>query len=209
MRPAKFPLMSRPSLIVCLPLAAALSLGACDKAKPSNEQGAGNAATAETMPAASAPATPAAPEGGKPDRSHKGEAMPAMPFAEPGGAPATLGSFRGHPVLVNLWATWCAPCVKELPTLDALAARETGKMAVVAISMDMGGDAQVQPFWKSHGLTALTAYTDAKNRLLTATGAAELPTTILYDSKGKEVWRASGGMDWTGPDAAKLLAEAR
>jgi thiol-disulfide isomerase/thioredoxin len=197
----------RPSLIACLPLLAALSLGACDKAKPSNEQGAGNMATAEVSPPA--PTNPPLPVGSKLDRSHKGDAMPAMPFAAPGGAPATLGSFRGHPVLVNFWATWCAPCVKELPTLDALAARETGKMAVVAIGMDMGGDAQVQPFWKSHGLTALTAYTDAKNGLLTATGAAELPTTILYDSKGKEVWRASGGMDWTGPDAAKLLAETQ
>ena len=201
--------LSRPSLIACLPLVAALSLGGCDKAKPSNEQGADNAATAAAAPTVPVPAAPAAPEGGKVDRSHKGEAMPAMPFAQPGGAPATLASFRGHPLLVNFWATWCAPCVKELPTLDALAGRETGKMAVVAISMDMGGDAQVQPFWKSHGLTALTAYTDSKNALLTATGAAELPTTILYDAKGKEVWRASGGLDWTGADAAKLLAEAR
>ena len=200
---------SAPSLIACLPLVAALLVAGCDKAKPSNEQGAGNANVAAAASPTAAPAAPAGPEGGKLDRTHKGEAMPAMPFAEPGGAPATLGSFRGHPVLVNLWATWCAPCVKELPTLDALAARETGKMAVVAISMDMGGDAQVQPFWKSHGLTALTAYTDAKNGLLTATSAAELPTTILYDSKGKELWRASGGMDWTGPDAAKLLAEAK
>ena len=199
----------RPSLIACLPLVAALSLAGCDKAKPSNEQGAGNANVAAATPPATAPAAPAAPTGSKVDRSHKGEAMPAMPFAEPGGAPATLGSFRGHPVLVNLWATWCAPCVKELPTLDALAAQETGKMAVVAVSMDMGGDAQVQPFWKSHGLAALTAYTDAKNGLLSATGAAELPTTILYDAKGREVWRVSGGMDWTGPDAAKLLAEAK
>jgi len=200
---------ARSSLIACLPLVAALLVAGCDKAKPSNEQGAGNANVATAAPPAAAPAAPAGREGGKLDRTHKGEAMPAMPFAEPGGAPATLGSFRGHPVLVNLWATWCAPCVKELPTLDALAARETGKMAVVAISMDMGGDAEVQPFWKSHGLTALTAYTDAKNGLLTATSAAELPTTILYDSKGKELWRASGGMDWTGPDAAKLLAEAK
>ncbi len=202
-------------LIACLPLVAALSLGACDKAKPSNEQGAGNAAVAVATPPPTAPAAgPTAPESGKVDRSHvdrmhRGDAMPAMPFAQPGGAPATLASFRGHPVLVNFWATWCAPCVKELPTLDALASRETGKMAVVAISMDMGGDAQVQPFWKSHGLTALTAYTDVKNGLLTATGAAELPTTILYDAEGKEVWRASGGLDWTGADAAKLLAEAR
>jgi len=198
---------SAPSLIACLPLVAILSVAGCDKAKPANGQGADNATVAASP--ATPQAAPAAPEGSKVDRSHKGDAMPAMPFASPGGAAATLGSFRGHPVLVNLWATWCAPCVKELPTLDALAARETGRMAVVAVSEDMGGDAQVGPFWKSHGLTALTAYTDAKNRLLTATGAAELPTTILYDAKGKEIWRASGGMDWAGADAAKLLAEAK
>ncbi|WBO22605.1 TlpA family protein disulfide reductase [Sphingomonas abietis] len=156
-----------------------------------------------------ADAFPTAPAADGVDRSHKGEAMPAMPFAAPGGAPATLASFRGHPALVNLWATWCAPCVKELPALDQLAADSTGKMAVVAISEDMGGDADVQPFWKSHGIKALTAYTDAKNKLMTAVGAAELPVTILYDAKGKEVWRTAGGKDWTGPDMAKLLAESR
>jgi hypothetical protein len=82
-------------------------------------------------------------------------------------------------------------------------------MAVVAISEDMNGDADVQPFWKSHGIKALTAYTDAKNKLMTAVGAAELPITILYDSKGKEVWRTAGGKDWTGPEMAKLIAEAK
>ena len=123
MRPSLCSSLARPSLIACLPLVAALSLGACDKAKPSNEQGAGQGNIAAATVSAAAPAAPAAPEAGKLDRSHKGETMPAMPFAAPGGAPATLGSFRGHPVLVNFWATWCAPCVKELPTLDALAAR--------------------------------------------------------------------------------------
>ena len=188
------------SLIACLPLVAVLGIAGCDKAKPSNEQA--NAA------APVAQAAPAAPEAGAIDRSHKGEAMPAMPFAAPGGGPATLGAFRGHPVLVNMWATWCAPCVKELPSLDALAAREAGKLQVVAISQDMGGDAQVQPFWKSHGIKTLVAYTDPKNRVMNAAAVGDLPTTILYDSKGKEVLRVSGGLDWTGPDAAKLLAEA-
>lgn len=131
-----------------------------------------------------------------------------MPFAAPGGAPATLTSFRGHPVLVNLWATWCGPCVKELPALDALAARETGKLAVITVSQDMGGDKQVQPFWKAHGMKALTAYTDTKNQLMVAMAAGDLPTTILYDAKGHELWRMSGGMDWTGPEAARLIAEA-
>src|SRR6202012_4119028 len=110
------------SVIVCLPLIAALGIAGCDKAKPANEQAnPGNNVAPAT-------AFPTAPQGDGVDRSHKGEAMPAMPFAQPGGAPATLASFRGHPVLVNLWATWCAPCVKELPALDSLAANSTGTM---------------------------------------------------------------------------------
>ena len=191
------------ALITCLPLVAALAIAGCDKPKPANEQ-----ASAGNNGAAPA-AFPTAPAADGVDRSHKGQAMPAMPFASPGGAPATLASFRGHPALVNLWATWCAPCVKELPALDALAANSTGKMAVVAISEDMNGDADVQPFWKSHGIKALTAYTDKSNKLMTAVGAAELPVTILYDSKGKEVWRVAGGKAWDGAEMAKLIAEAK
>jgi thiol-disulfide isomerase/thioredoxin len=189
------------SLIGCLPLILVLGIAGCDKPKPANEQASAGpvATTAPTIPTAT-------PADGV-DRSHKGMAMPAMPFAQPGGAPATLTSFRGHPLLVNLWATWCAPCVKELPALDSLAANSTGKMAVVAISEDMNGDADVQPFWKSHGIKALTAYTDKANKLMAAAGVAELPVTVLYDSKGKEVWRVAGGKDWAGPDMAKLIAE--
>jgi thiol-disulfide isomerase/thioredoxin len=190
------------SLISCLPLMVALGIAGCDKPKPANEQ----ASAAPSAPAA--PAIPTAAPGGV-DRTHKGDALPAMPFAQPGGAPATLTSFRGHPVLVNLWATWCAPCVKELPALDSLAANSTGKLAVVAISEDMNGDADVQPFWQSHGIKALTAYTDKANKLMNAVGAGELPITILYDAKGKEVWRVAGGKDWTGPEMAKLIAEAK
>lgn len=189
------------SLIVCLPLLVILGTAGCDKPKPSTEQ----ASASASMPISGAPAVP---QPDRVDRSHKGTQMPAMPFAAPGGAPATLASFRGHPVLVNLWATWCGPCVKELPALDALASRETGKMAVVAVSQDMGGDKQVQPFWKGRQVKALTPYTDPKNELMTAIGAAELPTTVLYDAKGHEVWRTAGGLDWTGADAARLLAEA-
>ena len=143
------------------------------------------------------------------DRSHKGQVLPAMPFAAPGGAPATFGAFRGHPLLVNLWATWCAPCVKELPSLDALAAREKGKLAVVAISEDDGGDAQVGPFFKAHDITNLVGYTDAKMKMTGPLGVAGLPTTMLFDGRGKEVWRTTGGRDWTSAETAALLAEAR
>jgi thiol-disulfide isomerase/thioredoxin len=186
------------SLIVRLPLVAALALGGCDKAKP--DAGQANAA-------ASAPVAAPSPEGSETSRDHKGLALPAMPFDAPGGGPATFGKWRGKPVLVNLWATWCAPCVKELPTLDALAAK--GGVSVVAISEDNGGDAQVGPFWKAKGLKALTPYTDQHMRLMTALQIDTLPTTILFDGRGKEVWRVTGGMDWTGDKAAKLLAEAK
>ena len=196
------PSLPRP-LIVCLPLVIALGIAGCDKPKPANEQA--NAAQNMAVPAGGP--TPGADEGVI-DRSHKGEPMAAMPFAAPGGAPATLGGFRGRPLLVNLWATWCGPCVKELPTLDVLAAREQGKLAVVAISQDNGGDAQVGPFWKSHGLKTLTPYTDPKMALMNALGIDVLPTTILYDAQGKEVWRVVGGKDWTGAEAAKLIGEA-
>jgi thiol-disulfide isomerase/thioredoxin len=199
------PLSSAP-LIACLPLMLALGIAGCDKAKPANEQ----ASAGNTALASSAPAQPAAPAAAdeKLDRSHKGEAMPGMPFVAPDGAPATLGGFRGHPVLVNLWATWCGPCVKELPALDALSAREVGKLSVVAVSQDMDGPAKVPGFWKAHGIKSLTAYTDSKMALTNALKANELPVTVLYDGKGKEVWRVSGGLDWTGDKAAKLIAEA-
>jgi thiol-disulfide isomerase/thioredoxin len=193
-------------VITCLPLVLALGIAGCDKAKPAPEQ-ANAAANAATNVAVSEP--PPAPGEGKADRSHKGLALPAMPFAAPGGGPATFGAFRGSPLLVNLWATWCGPCVKELPSLNALATREAGHLAVVAVSQDSGGDAAVGPFWKAHGLTALTPYTDTKMHLALALQADSLPTTILFDAKGKEVWRIMGGTDWTGPAAAKLLAEAK
>ena len=188
------------SLIVCLPLLALLVVAGCDKPKPKPEQA--NAS-------AQAGAPELGPNGNILDRSHKGEAMPAMPFSAPGGAPATLTAFRGRPVLVNLWATWCGPCVKELPALDALAKSEAGKVKVIAVSQDLGGDKQVQPFWKAHGMRNLVAYTDPKMALMNALKIDVLPTTILYDSRGREVWRVIGGKDWTSADAAKLLAEAR
>ncbi len=190
------------SLIACLPLVIAFTVAGCDKAKPDG----GQADLAAPAPAAPAPAAPS-PDGGETSRAHKGLALPAMPFDAPGGGPATFGKWRGKPVLVNLWATWCAPCVKELPTLDALAAN--GGVPVVAISEDNGGDAQVQPFWKAKGLHALTPYTDRHMRLMTALQIDTLPTTILFDAHGREVWRVTGGMDWTGVEAAKLLAEGK
>ncbi|WP_374144929.1 TlpA family protein disulfide reductase [Sphingomonas sp. 28-63-12] len=142
------------------------------------------------------------------DRSHKGEAASTLQFLDPAGTPVTLASFAGKPVLLNLWATWCAPCVAEMPTLDALAVREGGTLTIVPVSQDLEGAAKVDPFFKNAQFKALKPYRDPQAALSIAF-QANLPTTILYDSTGHEVWRMLGGVDWTGPQAAALLAEAK
>ena len=108
---------------------------------------------------------------------------------------------------MNLWATWCAPCVKELPTLDKLAS--SGAIKVLAVSQDSGPQPSVVAFLKSHRLGTLQPYQDDKMALSGALGPdTVLPTSILIGADGKEVWRYVGDLDWTSPEAAKLLAEA-
>ncbi len=191
--------------VIALLLGLSLFVGGCDKRAAAPEQAA--AEGDGTVPEVDAPANDAAPEAaGKVDRSHKGEAMPTFAFQDAGGKPVTLADFRGKPVLLNLWATWCAPCVREMPTLDALAARDGATLTVLTVSQDME-PAKVQPFLTERKLTNLKAYRDPDLKFSTGMGVS-LPTTILYDTAGKEVWRVTGGMDWAGADAARLIGEA-
>jgi thiol-disulfide isomerase/thioredoxin len=146
------------------------------------------------------------------DRSHRGQPVPGAAFNDPDGVEMTLAHFRGTPVLVNLWASWCAPCVKELPTLDKLAEahRDDGQLGVIAVSQDSGPHASVVAFLDNLKVADIGAYQDPKMALSAALGPdTVLPTTILYDAKGKEVWRYVGDLDWTSPEAAKLIAEAK
>lgn len=204
--------MSSRVLIVMLLAGAALT-GGCDRQSPSagqaNSAAAANGATAgampDEMPSANA-AAPAAEAKAMVDRSHKGEAAPATAFADPQDKQVTLADFKGQPVLVNLWATWCAPCIKEMPTLDALAVREAGKIKVLTISQDLEGQAKVLPFFAKGHYKALQPYIDAQ-AALSIGYQANLPTTILYDATGHEVWRVSGGMDWSGDEAKRLLGD--
>jgi len=142
------------------------------------------------------------------DRSHKGQTAPKATFEDPQGIKVSMAGFEHRPVLVNLWATWCAPCVKELPTLDRLArAHQDGSLAVVAISQDEAPEASVQAFFKAHNIKSLDAFHDPKMTWSGAVNAEVLPTSILFDANGREVWRYVGDQDWTTPEAAKLLAE--
>lgn len=186
---------------VLLSIAPALLLAGCGGPEPSSNTA---AAANVTAPAGDAEKSPSA----QIDRSHRGEAPPAIAFRLPDGATRTIGDFGGTPVLVNLWATWCAPCKAEMPTLDALAVREEGRLTVLTVSQDLQGATAVQPYFATSGFKALQPWLDPDVRFSTAF-AATLPMTILYGADGRERWRATGGMDWAGKEAAELIAEAR
>ncbi len=145
------------------------------------------------------------------DRSQKGKAAPDTVFNNPDGGEISIADFNGVPVLVNLWATWCAPCVKELPTLDKLAESHAvdGQLGVIAVSQDMGPQNSVKAFLDELGVGQVAAYHDPDMGLSAALGVQIMPTTVLYDSEGREVWRYIGDLDWTGAEAAKLLSEAK
>ena len=142
------------------------------------------------------------------DRSRAGTPAPGSAFEDPDGEPASLADFRGRPLLLNLWATWCAPCVKELPTLNALALREGERLQVVTLSQDLEGRAKVEAFLADRKVGALEAWLDPEMKMMAALGVTTLPTTILFDAAGKEVWRFTGDQDWAGREASTLIAGA-
>ena len=122
----------------------------------------------------------------------------------------TLADFQGKTVLVNFWATWCAPCLKELPSLDALQeALGSEQFAVVAVAADPKGPDVAAAFLKKLDIRHLKLYADPKLALTIATGgAAVLPVSILYDASGREVGRLTGEADWTSMEAKALIEAA-
>lgn len=187
---------------ISLALLAGLAVAGCDRASaPAGQE----QAQEQVAPDEAAPA-PRGPAAGTIDRSHKGEAAPALGFVDPAGKPVTLADYRGKPVLLNLWATWCGPCVKELPTLDALAMREAGKLTVVTLSQDLD-PAKATAFLAARRFEALRSWIDPKMAWVPAV-ASTLPTSMLFDAGGREVWRTTGDLDWTGDKARAAVAEA-
>lgn len=166
-------------------------LGACDKESPQVPQGGATEQAKESI--------------GRVDISKAGSMAPDTAFLGPQDQPSTLAQFRGKPFMVNLWATWCAPCVREMPTLDALAAREKDRFRLVTISQDMEGRRVVAPYFARAKFTHLEPWLDDKNDLMMALRIDTLPTTIFYDASGKEMWRVTGAMDWSGTRAKTLI----
>ncbi len=145
-------------------------------------------------------------EAGKLDVTQRGKAMAPSAFTAPDGKPVTLAAFKGKPVLVNLWATWCGPCVKEMPSLDRLAARSADKLTVLTVNQTDDA-AAVAKWWAPRQFAKLAPYRDEAGKLGFDFESGVLPTTVLYDAQGREVWRIVGGMDWDGARANTLLAE--
>jgi thiol-disulfide isomerase/thioredoxin len=141
------------------------------------------------------------------DRSHKGSQMPAFAFTDPAGKALQLTSLKGKPLLINLWATWCAPCVAELPMLDRLAGSR--KTKVLTVSQDMAQPEKIAAFLTSRGLKNLEPWLDPENQLNFHYNTGVLPTTVYYDAAGREVWRYVGGHDWSSAETEKMLAEGK
>lgn len=129
-----------------------------------------------------------------------------VPFQNGDGNDVTLADFEGKVVVVNLWATWCAPCIREMPTLDTLQSEMGGKqLHVIAMSQDREGLPIAQPFkekneWRNLGLYVSPDLAFARNSAVKG-----LPTTLLIDKKGMEVARLQGTAEWDSEDLKGVL----
>lgn len=132
--------------------------------------------------------------------------VPAVAFTGAGGAAKSLSDYKGRVVLLNLWAPWCGPCVKELPALAALQKSiPADHFVVVPVDVSRDSQADAAAFLKSHGAGSLPANVDANAAVIRAFGAVGLPMTILIDKDGKEIGRAEGAPDWANPDGVAWL----
>ena len=132
--------------------------------------------------------------------------VPDIRFQGADGKPYTLSNFRGKVVLLNVWATWCAPCRKEMPALDQLQQKLGGaEFEVIALSIDSGGPAAVRRFYDEMGIRSLAVYVDASMEGTGKLRALGIPTTLLLDREGRERWRKSGPAEWDSPEIVESL----
>jgi thiol-disulfide isomerase/thioredoxin len=148
-----------------------------------------------------------------PERTQLGEFVPApgpspaptVPLTDAAGNTANLSDFQGKLVLVNLWATWCEPCLREMPSLERLQSRLGERIAVLAVSEDRGGSKVVEPFVDKLGLKIVKTYIDPKSAVGHAFEVRGLPTSILIDRKGRVLGRVEGAAEWDSPKIIAIL----
>ena len=137
------------------------------------------------------------------------KAAPALEFLGKDGKKLSLEKFRGRVVVLNLWATWCAPCLEEMPTLDHLQQqlKHLG-VVVIALSLDRGGPEAVSAYYEENGIENLDVYVDPTMRAQSGLNVIGLPTTILIDREGNERGRLVGPAAWDDAKAADLVLSA-
>lgn len=135
--------------------------------------------------------------------------LPDLAFQDADDRPLRFADFRGRALLINFWATWCAPCVKEMPSLDRLQAMfPKDRFLVLPLSIDSQTRAKVAPFFKEQKLAHLGIYFDKGRKAMQGLGVALLPTSILVDTEGRELGRLEGDADWDTPEGIALMKTA-
>lgn len=183
--------MSRLSLIC---VASALFLAGCDTGSAPDTQ----------RPSKEAPPLP-----GKIVRVQAGTPLPDLTFSDPEGNTLALADLKGKPVLINLWATWCAPCKREMPLLDNLADELGEDVKVLTVSQDRESrQSEVIAFFAERNFRNLEQWLDPDAALTGEFARAGLPATILFDAKGRELFRVLGEYKWDKPDTIAAVRGA-
>lgn len=134
---------------------------------------------------------------------------PQTKFQDREGKPVSFSDFRGKTLLVNFWATWCAPCLYEMPSLNRLQKALGGDgFEVITISLDRQGYDVIDPFFEKTQIDALQAYLDRSNKLTLEVGAIGLPTSILIDKNGRLITRMVGPVEWDKENALRFISRA-
>lgn len=132
--------------------------------------------------------------------------LPPISFIDGEGRERNLDEWRGRVVLLNLWATWCAPCKVEMPSLNRLQAKLGGPdFAVIPISLDWSGPDKPRRFLKENKLDALGLYLDNSKTIMQSLVAPGLPLTVLIDREGRELARLAGAAEWDSVEAVALI----
>ena len=132
--------------------------------------------------------------------------LPEIQFMDGAGQQRALSGFRSKVVLLNIWATWCGPCRREMPTLDRLQAEIGGPdFEVVALSIDRAGIEVVTKFYAEVGVKHLAMYIDSSGKAARELGAVGLPTTLLIDREGREIGRLVGPAEWDAPEMVAFI----
>ena len=129
-----------------------------------------------------------------------------LPFLAADGSEHRLRDFLGHGMVVNMWATWCPPCVEELPSLAALSKRlAPDDIAVLPLSSDRGGAKTVQAYFQAHGISGLPVLLDPHSTAAHAWNVHGIPTSFVIDKQGRQVAKLEGSADWSTQAAAQLV----